>query len=310
MASLPEQAVRPRPRTQAPKARTRWAELVEPYLYLAPSLALLAIFTFYPIVRSIYLSLFLTDPLGRPRVFVGLEHYANTLSSTFLQSMGVTLLFVFYTVPVGLLLGLALALLAHQPLRGTRLFQLIFSSPLAVSAAIGSTIWVMLLNPVSGILNYLLGYVGIGRVHWLTDPRWALPAVGMVSIWLRLGFNFVLMLSALQNVPEELLEAAVVDGAGFWAKTRHITLPMISPTLFFAAVVGVIHAFQVFAEIDIMTSGGPSNATNTVVYRIYQVAFRQYEFGAASAQAILLFIVMVILTYLQFRLGERRVHYQ
>ncbi|WP_374711850.1 carbohydrate ABC transporter permease [Symbiobacterium terraclitae] len=310
MASLPEQAVRPRPRTQAPQARTRWVERVEPYLYLAPSLALLAIFTFYPIVRSIYLSLFLTDPLGRPRVFVGLAHYANSLTTSFLQSMGVTLLFVLYTVPVGLLLGLALALLAHQPLRGTRLFQLIFSSPLAVSAAIGSTIWVMLLNPVSGIVNYLLGLLGIGPVHWLTDPRWALPAVGMVSIWLRLGFNFVLMLSALQNVPDELLEAAVVDGAGFWAKTRHITLPMISPTLFFAAVVGVIHAFQVFAEIDIMTAGGPSNATNTVVYRIYQVAFRQYEFGAASAQAILLFIVMVVLTYLQFRLGERRVHYQ
>ncbi|MEW8978028.1 MAG: sugar ABC transporter permease [Symbiobacterium sp.] len=310
MASLPERAVRPRLPEPAPRARVRWSERLEPYLYLAPSLALLAIFTFYPIVRSIYLSLFLTDPLGRPRVFLGLQHYANALSSTFLQSMGVTLLFVLYTVPVGLILGFVLALLAHQPLKGTRIFQLIFSSPLAISAAIGSTIWVMLLNPVSGMVNYLLGLVGIAPIHWLTDPRWALLSVGMVSIWLRLGFNFVLMLSGLQNVPDELLEAAVVDGAGFWAKTRYVTLPMISPTLFFAAVVGVIHAFQVFAEIEIMTAGGPSDATNTVVYRIYQVAFRQYEFGSASAQAILLFIVMVVLTYIQFRLGERRVHYQ
>lgn len=310
MAGQPARATATRTRVSSPKWRARWAERVEPYLYIAPSLALLIIFTFYPIVRSLYLSLFLTNPLGEPRVFVGLEHYANALTTTFLKSMGVTLLFVLYTVPVGLLLGLALALLAHQPLKGTRFFQLVFSSPLAISAAIGSTIWVMMLNPVSGIVNYLLSLVGLSPVRWLTDPSWALPAVGMVSIWLRLGFNFVLMLSALQNVPEELHEAAMVDGAGFWAKTRHITVPMISPTLFFAAVVGVIHAFQVFAEIDIMTAGGPSDATNTVVYRIYQVAFRQYEFGSASAQAILLFIVMVILTYIQFRLGERRVHYQ
>mgnify|MGYP000061583747 CR=1 FL=1 len=309
MASHPAPATRTRTRTPV-RPGPRWAERLEPYLYLAPSLALLVIFTFYPIVRSIYLSLYLTNPLGEPRVFVGLQHYVNAMRSTFLQSLGVTVLFVLYTVPVGLLLGLALALLAYQPLKGTRIFQLIFSSPLAISAAIGSTIWVMLLNPVSGMVNYLLSLVGIAPVHWLTDPRWALLAVGMVSIWLRLGFNFVLLLSGLQNVPEELHEAALVDGAGFWAKTWHITLPMLSPTLFFAAVVGVIHAFQVFAEIEIMTAGGPSDATNTVVYRIYQVAFRQYEFGAASAQAMLLFIVMVVLTYLQFRLGERRVHYQ
>ncbi|MBY6276632.1 carbohydrate ABC transporter permease [Symbiobacterium thermophilum] len=309
MASQPAPATRARPRAPA-RPGFRWAERLEPYLYLTPSLALLTIFTFYPIVRSIYLSLFLTNPRGEPRVFVGLEHYVNALQSTFLQSLGVTVLFVLYTVPAGLLLGLVLALLAYQPLKGTRIFQLIFSSPLAISAAIGSTIWVMMLNPVSGMVNYLLSLVGIAPVHWLTDPRWALLAVGMVSIWLRLGFNFVLLLSGLQNVPEELHEAALVDGAGFWAKTWHITLPMLSPTLFFAAVVGVIHAFQVFAEIEIMTAGGPSDATNTVVYRIYQVAFRQYEFGAASAQAMLLFIVMVVLTYLQFRLGERRVHYQ
>jgi len=309
LVSRPAPVIRTR-LSAAVRPGLRWAARVEPYLYLAPSLALLILFTFYPIARSVYLSLFLTNPLGVPRVFVGLQHYVNALQSTFLQSLGVTVLFVLYTVPVGLLLGLALALLAYQPLKGTRIFQLIFSSPLAISAAIGSTIWVMLLNPVSGVVNYLLGLVGIPPVHWLTDPRWALLAVGMVSIWLRLGFNFVLLLSGLQNVPEELHEAAVVDGAGFWAKTWYITLPLLSPTLFFAAVVGVIHAFQAFAEIEIMTGGGPSDATNTVVYRIYQVAFRQYEFGAASAQAILLFLVMVALTYLQFRLGERRVHYQ
>jgi Binding-protein-dependent transport system inner membrane component. len=288
----------------------RWAERLEPYLYIAPSLILLSIFVFYPIIRSVYLSLYLTDPLGNPKVFIGLRHYATQLTGGFFQSLLVTLKFVLYTVPVGLVLGFILALLAYQPVKGSRFFQLVFSSPLAVSAATGATIFLMMLNPVSGIVNYLLGLIGIEPVRWLTDPKWALWAVGMVSIWLRLGFNFVLMLSGLQNVPEELYEAALVDGAGPWARTIHVTLPMISPTIFFALVVGVIHAFQVFTEIDMMTAGGPSGATNVVVFQIYQEAFRKYEFGSASAQAILLFIVMVILTYFQFRLGERRVHYQ
>ena len=270
----------------------RWKERLEPYLYLAPSLIVLVIFVFYPILRSIYLSLFLTDPLGNPKVFIGFEHYASQLSGTFLQSLLVTLKFVLYTVPVGLALGFILALLAYQQLKGSRVFQLIFSSPLAVSAATGATIFLMMLNPVSGIVNYVLGLFGIQQINWLTDPKWALWAVGMVSICLRLGFNFVLMLSGLQNVPEELCEAALVDGAGPWARTRHITLPMISPTIFFALVVGVIHAFQVFTEIDMMTSGGPSNSTSVLVFQIYQEAFRKYEFGAASAQAILLFSLL------------------
>jgi ABC-type sugar transport system permease subunit len=286
-------------------------EWLEPWLYLGPSLALLGTFVFYPLLRSIYLSTFLTDLLGRPKLFVGAQNFADALTTPkFLQSLGVTVLFVLYTVPLGILLGFILAMLANRPVRGNKFFQLIFSSPLCISVATGSMIFMMMYNPVSGLFNYMLSVVGMPKVNWLVDPRWALFSVGLVSIWLRLGFNFVLMISGLQNVPQELYEAARVDGANGWSQIRHITLPMLSPTIFFAAVVGVINAFQVFGEVDIMTSGGPAGSTSLIVYRIYQEAFQLFQFGTASAQALLLFLVIMVLTYLQFKLGERRVHYQ
>lgn len=306
-AALEQQQIRVAPVATTTR-RLTW---LEPVLYLSPSLILLSIFVFYPTLRSIYLSLYLTNPLGKPKLFVGLQHFLSALTSgAFLHSLWVSLLFVLYTVPVGMLIALTLALLANQKLKGVKLFQLIFSSPLSISVATGSTIFLMMYNPMSGIINHFLSLAGIRPVHWLTDPAWALFAVGLVSIWMRLGFNFVLMLSGLQNVPAELYDAARVDGAGSWPVIRHVTLPMLSPTLFFAAVVGVIHGLQIFGEIDILTGGGPAEATNVVVFQIYQEAFQKFEFGAASAQALILFAVILALTFLQFKLGERRVHYQ
>jgi sn-glycerol 3-phosphate transport system permease protein len=311
---LPEVTANPatRPRTSAPvRPAKRAPDWVEPLLYLTPSLLILTVFVFYPLVRTLYLSTFLTNPLGIPKLFVGVEHFVNALTSDqFLHSLWVSTQFVLYTVPVGILLALSLALLSIKPLRGIKIFQLIFSSPLCISVATGASIFLMMYNPLSGVLNYFLSLVGVPKVSWLTDPKVALWAVGFVSIWMRLGFNYVLMLSGLQNVPQELYEAAVVDGANSWHKTRHITLPMLSPTIFFAAVVGVIHAFQIFGEIHIMTGGGPSDATNVVVFQVYQMAFQNWEFGAASAQALILFAVILVLTYFQFKVGERQVHYQ
>jgi len=289
----------------------RWVTLGEGLLYLTPSLGLLSVFVFYPAIRSIYLSLYLTDSLGRPKLFHGLTNFTDSLTdASFLHSLWTSVLFVLYTVPGGIIVGLLLALLADRPLRGIRFFQTLFSSTMGVSVATGSLIWAMMYNPISGVLNYFLNVLHLPKVAWLTQPAWALPAVALVSIWIGLGFNFVLMLSGLQNVPQELREAARVDGANGWHQTRHIVLPLISPTLFFAAVVGVIRAFQTFGEVDILTSGGPSQATNIVVYQIYQRAFIDFNFGTASAQALILFVIIMLFTFLQFRLGERRVHYQ
>ncbi|MGE5673999.1 MAG: carbohydrate ABC transporter permease [Mycobacterium leprae] len=300
-------------RLPAPRLRQRrslW-ELIEPWVYLSPSLVLLGIFVFYPLLRSVYLSVYLTDLLGRPKVLVGAQNFIDAFTGAeFLHSLSMTTLFVIYTVPLGILAGLVLAILANRELRGIKFFQLIFSSPLAISVTTGSLIFMMMYNPVSGLFNYVLSLAGLPKVNWLVDPKWALFSVGLVSIWLRLGFNFILMISGLQNVPQELYEAARVDGANELRQIWHITLPMLSPTIFFAAVVGVINAFQAFGEIDIMTSGGPAGSTNVIVYQVFQDAFKQFQFGSASAQALILFAVIMVLTYFQFKLGERRVHYQ
>ncbi|HLO03173.1 MAG TPA: sugar ABC transporter permease, partial [Symbiobacteriaceae bacterium] len=231
-------------------------------------------------------------------------------SPVFLGSLGTTLLFVLLTVPTGVALALVLAILADRQLRGIRVFQMIFASPLAISVSMGATIFSLLYNPLVGLFNMVLKQFGIAPIGWTTDPAWALFAVGLCAIWLRVGFNFVTLISGLQNVPKDLHEAAEVDGASGWHRLRHITIPLISPTLFFTLVVGVIHALQTFGEVEILTSGGPNRTTNVIVYQIYSTAFQRFEFGTASAQSLILFVLMLICTWLQFRVGERSVHYQ
>jgi sn-glycerol 3-phosphate transport system permease protein len=280
-------------------------------LFLAPALTCLGLFVFWPLLRSLYLSVFLTDPLGRPKLFVGLANFTEAFASpVFRGSLGTTLLFVLLTVPTGVALALGLALLADRKLKGIRLFQMIFASPLAISVSMGATIFSLLYHPLIGLFNLVLKRLGLPPIGWTTDPAWALFAVGLCAIWLRLGFNFVTILSGLQNVPRDLYEAAQVDGASGWRQHWHVTLPMISPTLFFTVVVGVIHALQTFGEVQILTGGGPSEATNLIVYQIYSTAFERFEFGTASAQSLILFALMLLCTWLQFRVGERRVHYQ
>lgn len=297
--------------TAAPKQAGKATETGTALLFLAPALLALATFTFWPLLRSLYLSVFLTDPLGRPKVFVGLENFIDAFTSpVFLGSLGTTLLFVLLTVPTGVALALFLAILADRQLKGIRIFQMIFASPLAISVSMGATIFSLLYNPLVGLFNILLKKIGIAPIGWTTDPAWAIFAVGLCAIWLRTGFNFVTLISGLQNVPKELHEAAEVDGAGGWHRLWHITIPMISPTLFFTLVVGVIHALQTFGEVEILTSGGPNRTTNVIVYQIYSTAFQRFEFGTASAQSLILLVLMLICTWLQFRVGERSVHYQ
>lgn len=300
-----------RRRTTPKRQSARASEATTALLFLAPALAALATFTFWPLLRSLYLSVFLTNPLGRPRVFVGLDNFIDAFTSpVFLGSLWTTLLFVLLTVPTGVAIALFLAILADRKLRGIRIFQMIFASPLAISVSMGATIFSLLYNPLIGLFNMVLKRFGLQPVGWLTDPKWAIFAVGLCAIWLRVGFNFVTLISGLQNVPKDLQEAAEVDGAGAWHRLRHITLPMLSPTLFFTLVVGVIHALQTFGEVEILTSGGPNRSTNLIVYQIYSTAFQRFEFGTASAQSLILFVLMLFCTWMQFRVGERSVHYQ
>lgn len=296
----------------ARRRRARAArELGEALLYLAPSLFLFAVFVFIPLGRTIYLSTFTTNPVGIPRTFIGLDWYGELLlSEPFRRSLVATFLLALYTVPGGIVLALVLAVLANRRLRGIGIFRTFFSSTIAVSLAVAATIWALLLNPGVGLLTYILSFVGIRGPDWLTDPNAAVVSVSLVTLWATLGFNTIVLLAGLQGIPEELYESAKLDGAVGLQIFRHITVPMLSPSLFFLTVVNTIQVFQAFTQIHVLTRGGPVNATTALVYSIYLDAFVNFQFGYASAQALVLFFIILGLTLFQFRFVERRVHYQ
>jgi sn-glycerol 3-phosphate transport system permease protein len=278
------------------------------YLLLAPSVVVFAVFVFYPFLRNFYLGLYRTPPFpGLPKRWVGLEQYTDVLtSSEFLESLRTTVLFALMTVPVGIAAGLALAVLAHQQLRGIGVYRTIFSSTVATSVAVASVIFGTLFNPVVGLLPWL----GIDpRPPILDNPDLALPAVALVTVWQTLGLTFILMSSGLQAIPDELYEAARVDGAGATRRFWQLTLPLLSPTVFFAVVVGSIFAFQTFGQIDLLTQGGPLERTNVLTYFIVETLRQENNDGKAAVLAIALFAITLVLTLVQMRFLERRVHY-
>lgn len=279
--------------------------------YLAPSLILFAAFVFIPLAQSIYLSFFNTRATGAITTFAGLDHYVELLSSpAFRTGLLATTLFAAYTVPIGIALGLILAVLLNQRLRGINVFRTMMSSTIAISAAVGALIWLLLLNPSLGLLNYILSLVGVRGPEWLIQPAFAIIAVSITTIWLTLGTNIIVLLAGLQGVPEEIYEAARLDGARGLRMFRSITMPMVSPSLFFLLVVDTISVLQAFTQIHLLTRGGPIDATRVLVYSIYQDAFQNFQFGYASAQAVILLLLVMALTLIQFRFVERRVHYQ
>lgn len=300
--------------------------------FLAPSIVLFGTFVFYPLAKSVYLGFHISDPFGRRQVYVGFEQYVDVLtSSSFASSLLVTATFTLYTVVPAIAIGTFLAVLANQKLPGIVVFRTVFSSTLASSVAITAVLWLVLLHPTIGMANELLETAGLPRVAWLqdggwavgerkgvlslvgawfVDPNWALISVSMATVWMNIGLFTIIVLAGLQTIPEELYESARVDGAGRWGEFWHVTLPMLSPTLFFASVVGMIFAFQSFGQIQILTQGGPVDASNVILYSIYQEGFQNFQKGAASVQAIVLFVILLSLTSLQFRLLSGRVFYR
>ncbi|HXW79402.1 MAG TPA: sugar ABC transporter permease, partial [Acidimicrobiales bacterium] len=279
------------------------------YLFILPAIAAFGIFVFYPLVKTAYLGFFLAPPTPNlPAKYDGFHQYASVLGSAeFADDLGRTTLFVAFTVPLGIILGVALANLAHTKVRGIRIFRTIFSSTVATSVAVASVIFFTLLNPQIGLLSYAFGKEGGNGI--LASPQWALPAVALTTIWLNLGFTFILMSAALQSLPQEVLEASMVDGASSFTRLRKITLPLLSPILFFAAVIGVISGFQAFGQIDLLTQGGPNHASLTLIYDLYQQAFQFDNPGYAAVLSIALFFILMILTFVQFWFFQRRVSY-
>lgn len=293
------------------KRKQRVKSFFKGILFLLPSIILFSIFLFYPMLRTIYLSFFLTDASGATTLFVGWQNYINMFTSPiFLQSMKSTFLFVLYTVPATVIISLFLAVIANEKLKGVGFFRTIFSSSMGISVAAASVFWLYLFNPTMGFLNRILEAFGFDAIGWLTDPTWALVSISVTTIWMNIGFTFLILLGGLQSIDNYLYESADIDGAGYFYKLRRITIPMLSPTLFFVITVTIINAFQTFGQIDILTQGGPQNETNLIVYSIYREAFMNYQFGSASAQAVVLFLLILLMTAIQFKFGERKVHYQ
>lgn len=276
-----------------------------PYLYLAPCLALVALFVYFPLLNTISLSLTRTNAMGEPVRFVGLKNYIDVICSTeFLNSCFVTLKFVVLTAVPAFILGLVLALLTEKRGRGNSLFELLFSMPVVISSSSGAMIWMLMLNPSTGFISFLLNQ----KVNYFQDERLAIFALAALTVWLSVGINYIFFLTALRNVPGSISEAACLDGAGFFCRLFQITLPMISPTLFFVAVMDVAAFAQTFTQIAILTHGGPAQATNTLVYSIYNDAFINDRYDIASVQSILLFLIMLAAILLQFRMEKKVVY--
>jgi sn-glycerol 3-phosphate transport system permease protein len=268
-------------------------------LFLAPSIILFALFFFYPFEQLVLRGLYRNNAQGTNLRYVGWSQYKDVLTGDdFRAGLIHSLQYVLYTVPAGLILGTLLAVAAHRKLRGIRIFQTIFSSTVATSVAVASVLFYVLLNSQTGVL----------KVNWLNDPDLALFGVSLSSIWQNLGLSFIIVLAGLQTVPTELMEAATLDGYGPVRRFFRITLPLISPVLLFLTVVLVIFALQAFAQIELISRGGPAGHSETLVYKIFQ---RQTpdQLGVGSVMAVGLFVVTFVVTLAQFLLLDRRVHY-
>jgi sn-glycerol 3-phosphate transport system permease protein len=282
------------------------------FVYLVPALVVFVAFFFFPLARSFYLSFQRSDLFGRPSGFVGVKHYADLFTNPgFGKTLLVTLGFTLLTVIPSILIGLVLALLLQNRIRAVRFFRTAFALPFAFSVATAAVVFGVMLNPATGVINGLLSHVGVKPVGWLTEPSSALLAVALTSVWMQVGYNLLVLAAGLGAVPDDVLEAARLDGASGLRLQVGIVLPLVSPQLFFLAVTGTIQALQSFGQIHILTRGGPDRSTETLVYSIYDVAFanNNSNFGAGSAQAIVLLVVVLAITAFQFGFLERKVFY-
>lgn len=279
------------------KTRTAWAFLAIPLLFLL-------VFTFIPAFAALGLS-FTNYNVFNPVEFVGLKNYLGIFRDReFMNALKNTIFYWMMTTPILVILPIFLAILVNNKLKGVKLFRLIFYFPTLVSVVVTAILWRWMFAQ-EGIINYFLTVIGINPISWLTNPNTALPALAFVTIWQGMGYYMLFYLAALQSVPQDLYEAAELDGANFWQKHFKITLPMIRPTIFFIAVISTMGAFKEFTLMLSMTGGGPINSTTTVVYLVYQEAFQNLDMGNASAISMVLFAILLVLTLINQKILDK-----
>ena len=294
------------------RPRRRAWPAIRGWLFIGPVVLGTLIFNVLPLFPTIYASFTTWNGLGAPQ-WVGFANYQRAFSGrddVLVVGLKNTMLFSLGYVPFAIAVGLALALLANERLRGIIAFRALFFLPVITSVVAVGMVWRWIFNTPFGVANWGLAQVGIAGPRWLGDPTWAMIAVIIVSVWQVMGYNMVILLAGLQGVPQELLDAASIDGAGRIRRFWHITIPLLTPTIFFLSIIAVINSFQVFGLIYVMTGGGPGTATTVYVYQIWREAFQLRNMGYAAALSWLLFMVILAITWVQWRLAKRWVHYQ
>ena len=287
------------------QARAAW-------YFLTPALVLIGLFFFLPVGASLLLSITDFDiyALGNSSLarFVGLRNYANLIHNpTFWTAVKNTFYFALVGGPLTVAASLGAALLVNaRAVRLRGLFRTVYFTPFVTTLVAIAVVWRYLYHPRYGLFNYLLAHVGVGPIDWLGDPRWAMPSIILMAIWKNFGYNMLIFIAGLQSVPEELYEAARIDGAGTLRRFWHVTIPQLAPTFLFVGVVTMIGYFQLFAEPYVMTSGGPLRATTSLVLFMYEEGFRWWRMGVAAAIAFVLFGIILLWTLLQMRLQRER----
>ena len=278
------------------------------WCFVAPALLVIAVFFFLPVFAALAMSLTDFDIYaladGRNLRLVGLHNYAQLLQTPlFWQAFGNTLYFVVVGVPLSITISFGTALLLHSKLvKFPAFFRTALFAPVVTTLVAVAVIWRYLFHPHYGWLNYTLSRIGIAPIDWLGDPHWAMPAIIVFAVWKNFGYNMIILLAGLQSIPEQLYEAARIDGASMWRQFRHVTLPMLAPIVTMVNILTIAGYFQLFAEPYVMTQGGPANSTLSVVLLMYEEGFRWWNMGYAAAVAFVLFAIILALTLVQLRL--------
>lgn len=284
---------------------------VRPYVLVAPALSSLLVFFIYPIFYMSYLSLTDWDFLSPTKPFIGLGNFVDLFrDALFWQVLYNSLIYTVLSVGLNVGLAVLIALWLNRPGFWKGILQGVVFSPHIISMVSVALLWMWMMDPQYGLINSFLSGIGLPKLAWLKSPHTALLSLVLVSVWKSVGFYALIVLAGLQSIPKEVYEAANLDNAPGWRAFTKITVPMLSPTLFFLTVIGLINSFQVFDTISVMTGGGPINSTNTLVYFIYQNGFVFFKIGYASAAGVLMMAIVAALTFFHFKVLEKRVHYR
>lgn len=292
---------------QQPRKRKKSLfETIEPVLYLAPAFLLLGLFVYYPFFKTVIESFFLVNSMGEIREFVGFENYINVIhNAKFIQAIGNTLKFVVFTVPFSVGLAFLLAMISSKKRKLSPLYETMFSLPMAMSTSVAAMIFELMFSPTLGIVNAITGL----NIQWLSDKNTALGVVIAIQVWMNLGYNYLFILSAIRGLPEEILEAAELDGTSAWKRATKIVMPMVSPTLFFLMCNSLAKMLMMSGLSLILTQGGPNGSTETMISFMYKQTVENANYNAAYASAVIAFLITLVATIITFTYEKKGVNY-